>query len=87
MSPAKRLFGSRKFWVSFGSGIIAVGGQVAPFLALLCGWDGVKLTAFKSACDGISAAVTGLGGVLVIMIGAEDAAEKVALPPPAVERT
>lgn len=83
MSPLKRLLGSRKFWVALSSGIVSVAAQLLPFLAMLNGWDSAKQEAFSSACNGVSTLVGGLGAVLVVMIGAEDSAEKVSLPPPA----
>jgi hypothetical protein len=82
--PFRRLGGSRKFWVSFASGIVAVGSQMLPFFATFWGWSPEKQLAFSSMCNAISMIVGGMGGVLTVMIGTEDAAEKVALPPPTI---
>jgi hypothetical protein len=77
-----RLLGSRKFWVTFSAGIISTGAMFTPFFAAFWGWDQAKQRAFESACYGMSMIIGGLGMVLTIMIGTEDAAEKVQLPPP-----
>lgn len=86
-SPMKRLFGSRKFWISLSTGIVSVAAQMLPLIAMIQGWDATKQQAFSAACNGVSMVVGGLGAVLVIMIGTEDAAEKVTMPPPGQTNT
>lgn len=71
MSAWKELLGSRRFWSAFGSGIIAVGAQLAPWLALIFKWDPAHQAQFTAACDHISAIVVGLGGLLCILFNSE----------------
>ncbi len=83
VSPLKRLFGSRKFWVTFAAGVTSTGALLLPVLAAFFNWDVSHQQSFNAACTNIATAVGSLGGVLVLMIGAEDASEKFSMIPPA----
>jgi hypothetical protein len=76
------LFGSRKAWVAFATGITAAAIQLAPILALIFGWDAAKVQIFREASDHLANLVAALGGLVVLAIGAEDTAHKLGLPPP-----
>ena len=54
-------------------------------MVLYLGWTPDQAAHFTAAADHISAVVGGLGGILTLMIGVEDADYKVALPPPSTE--
>lgn len=84
MNPIRRLLGSRKFWVTFASGVTSTGALLLPMLAVYFNWDISHQQGFSAACTSIATLVGGLGGLLVVMIGTEDASEKFSLPPPPV---
>lgn len=77
----KALLASRKAWAAFAAGITATAIQIAPIMALLFGWDAAKVQIFREAADHLANLVAALGGLVVLAIGAEDAAAKVGLPP------